>query len=51
MYAALAEHLPKTTIISIGHRSTLAAYHRRRLDMVPEGDRFTPQDAAKVAAE
>jgi vitamin B12/bleomycin/antimicrobial peptide transport system ATP-binding/permease protein len=51
MYAALAAHLPKTTIISIGHRSTLAAFHRRRLDMVPEGDRFTPQDAAKVAAE
>jgi putative ATP-binding cassette transporter len=25
MYAALAEHLPKTTVISIGHRSTLAA--------------------------
>jgi vitamin B12/bleomycin/antimicrobial peptide transport system ATP-binding/permease protein len=51
MYAALAEHLPKTTIISIGHRSTLAAFHRRRLDMVPEGDRFTPQDAERVAAE
>jgi putative ATP-binding cassette transporter len=51
MYAALAEHLPKTTVISIGHRSTLAAFHRRRLDMMPEGDHFTPREAARVAAE
>jgi vitamin B12/bleomycin/antimicrobial peptide transport system ATP-binding/permease protein len=51
MYAALAGHLPKTTVISIGHRSTLAAYHRRRLDMMPEGDHFTPQEATRVAAE
>jgi putative ATP-binding cassette transporter len=51
MYSALAEHLPKTTVISIGHRSTLAAFHRRRLDMTPEGDHFTPRDAARVAAE
>jgi vitamin B12/bleomycin/antimicrobial peptide transport system ATP-binding/permease protein len=51
MYAALAEHLPKTTVVSIGHRSTLAAFHRRRLDMMPEGDHFTPREAARVAAE
>ncbi len=51
MYAALAEHLPKTTVISIGHRSTLAAFHRRRLDMMPEGDQFTPREAARAAAE
>jgi putative ATP-binding cassette transporter len=51
MYAALAEHLPQTTVISIGHRSTLAAFHRRRLDMTPEGDHFTPREAARVAAE
>jgi vitamin B12/bleomycin/antimicrobial peptide transport system ATP-binding/permease protein len=51
MYTALAEHLPKTTVISIGHRSTLAAFHRRRLDMTPEGDHFTPRDVARMAAE
>jgi vitamin B12/bleomycin/antimicrobial peptide transport system ATP-binding/permease protein len=51
MYAALAEHLPKTTVISIGHRSTLAAFHRRRLAMTPEGDHFTPRDVARIAAE
>jgi vitamin B12/bleomycin/antimicrobial peptide transport system ATP-binding/permease protein len=51
MYTALAEHLPKTTVISIGHRSTLAAFHRRRLNMTPEGDHFTPRDVARIAAE
>jgi putative ATP-binding cassette transporter len=51
MYAALAEHLPKTTIISIGHRSTLGGFHRRRLEMMPEGDHFAPRDAARAAAE
>jgi vitamin B12/bleomycin/antimicrobial peptide transport system ATP-binding/permease protein len=51
MYGAIAEHLPKTTVISIGHRSTLAAFHRRRLDMAPEGDHFRPQDGVTVAAK
>ena len=51
MYAALAEHLPKTTIISIGHRSTLGGFHRRRLEMMPEGDHFAPRDPARAAAE
>jgi len=51
LYAVLAERLPKTTIISIGHRSTLGAFHRRRLEMTPQGDQFTPRDEARAAAE
>jgi putative ATP-binding cassette transporter len=51
MYGLLAERLPATTIISIGHRSTLAAFHHRRLGMTPEGDHFTLQDETRVAAE
>src|SRR5262249_29836163 len=51
MYALLAERLPATTIVSTGHRSTLAAFHDRRLAMTPEGDHFTLRDEAKVAAE
>ena len=31
LYRLLQERLPNTTIVSIGHRSTLAAFHRRRL--------------------
>ena len=31
LYRLLQERLPDTTVVSIGHRSTLAAFHRRRL--------------------
>jgi putative ATP-binding cassette transporter len=51
MYALLAERLPATTIISIGHRATLEAFHHRRLGMVREGDHFTLQEEARMAAE
>jgi putative ATP-binding cassette transporter len=45
VYRLLPEHLPGTTIVSIGHRSTLAAFHERRIDMRPaEGGRFRPVD-------
>jgi len=50
LYAMLKQRLPETTIISIGHRSTLAALHRRHLEMAPEGDRFTLRDAAPAQA-
>jgi vitamin B12/bleomycin/antimicrobial peptide transport system ATP-binding/permease protein len=50
LYAMLARRLPKTTIISIGHRSTLAALHRRHLEMTPEADHFTLRDVARAAA-
>jgi putative ATP-binding cassette transporter len=52
LYAILAARLPKTTIVSIGHRSTLGAFHRRRLDMTAtEGGHFTPRDTPAAAAE
>jgi putative ATP-binding cassette transporter len=52
LYAMLAERLPNTTVISIGHRSTLAAFHQRRLDMTAgEGGLFTPRDVKIEAAE
>jgi vitamin B12/bleomycin/antimicrobial peptide transport system ATP-binding/permease protein len=50
LYAMLARRLPETTIISIGHRSTLAGLHRRHLEMTPDGDRFTLRDAAPAEA-
>ena len=34
LYGSLAKRLPKTTIVSIGHRATLARFHQRRLEMV-----------------
>ena len=39
LYRLLQERLPDTTIVSIGHRSTLAAFHRRRLALERDGDR------------
>jgi len=37
LYVALAKALPKTTLISIGHRSTLAVFHKRRIEVRPGG--------------
>ncbi len=51
LYAVLAKLLPNTTIVSIGHRSTLHGLHQRHLEMVPEDDHFTVRDAPKAAAE
>ena len=46
IYRTLREKLPGTTIVSIGHRSTLNALHDRRVEMQPgEGGLFTPRDA------
>jgi putative ATP-binding cassette transporter len=40
LYRLLAERLPETTIISIGHRSTLQAFHQRNVALAREGDHF-----------
>jgi putative ATP-binding cassette transporter len=50
LYAMLAQRLPDTTIMSIGHRSAVVGLHRRHIEMVPEGGRFTLRDAPKAAA-
>ena len=34
LYRTIAAKLPKTTVVSIGHRSTLAAFHQRRIALV-----------------
>jgi vitamin B12/bleomycin/antimicrobial peptide transport system ATP-binding/permease protein len=52
LYRLLMEKLPATTIVSIGHRSTLNAFHRRNIILVRDGDRFTLREAkASTAAE
>jgi len=35
LYHCLAEQLPTTTIVSIGHRATLNAFHKVRLNVTP----------------
>jgi putative ATP-binding cassette transporter len=41
VYKLLEERLGAATIVSIGHRSTLAAFHRRRLAFNREGDHYS----------
>jgi len=43
LYRLLQEKLPATTIVSIGHRSTLGAFHQRNVVLTRDGDRFTLQ--------
>ncbi len=45
LYHLLQARLPEAAIISIGHRSTLFALHRRHLALAPEGDGHRLQDA------
>ena len=40
LYRLLQERLPTTTIVSIGHRSTLEAFHQRQVQLAREGERF-----------
>ena len=51
LYRLLAEQLPATTIVSIGHRSTLAAFHQRSVALVRNGDRFVVQPGGAIAAK
>jgi putative ATP-binding cassette transporter len=49
LYRLLAEKLPSTTIVSIGHRSTLEAFHQRNIVLARDGDRFTLRNQAEGA--
>ena len=46
LYAMLRRRLPKTTIVSIGHRLSVIGLHQRHLAMTPEGDHFALRDVA-----
>jgi len=50
VYRLLEERLTGTTLVSIGHRATLAAFHRRRLSFKRAGDRFRLGDDGAIAA-
>jgi putative ATP-binding cassette transporter len=50
LYRLLAEKLPHATLISIGHRATLEAYHRRNVTLVPEGEHYRLEERAAAPA-
>jgi putative ATP-binding cassette transporter len=49
LYRLIAEKLPDTTIVSIGHRSTLEAFHQREVALVRSGEQFTLGDRERPA--
>src|ERR1700712_5655302 len=49
LYQLLEEKLPATTIVSIGHRSTLEAFHQRNVVVARGGDRFALQERSESA--
>jgi putative ATP-binding cassette transporter len=49
LYRLLEDKLPATTIVSIGHRSTLEAFHQRNVVLSRDGDRFTLHNRSEDA--
>jgi len=50
LYRLLDQRLPQATVVSIGHRATLAAFHRRRLAFTGADDRHVVQETALAPA-
>jgi len=50
LYHLLQERLKGTTIVSIGHRSTLGAFHRRRVEVTPSDGASEVRDVPLVSA-
>ena len=48
LYQLLEEKMPATTIVSIGHRSTLEAFHQRNVVLTRDGDRFALQNRSEA---
>ncbi|WP_315835509.1 ABC transporter ATP-binding protein/permease [Bradyrhizobium prioriisuperbiae] len=49
LYRLLQDQLPATTIVSIGHRATLDAFHQRKVGLIKTGDTFVLQDSGGEA--
>jgi putative ATP-binding cassette transporter len=49
LYRLLEEKLPGTAIVSIGHRSTLQAFHQRNAVLVRDGEQFALKDGGQRA--
>jgi putative ATP-binding cassette transporter len=49
LYHLLEEKLPATTIVSIGHRSTLEAFHQRNVVLTRDGKQYALQSRSEDA--
>jgi putative ATP-binding cassette transporter len=50
LYRVLADTLPATTVVSIGHRATLETFHQRKASLVRKGDHFALPDMTSEGA-
>ena len=50
LYALIQDHLPNASIVSIGHRSTLGAFHHRSIVVTGHGEWFRAREASLAAA-
>jgi putative ATP-binding cassette transporter len=50
LYRLLETRLPGTAVVSIGHRSTLSAFHRRGFALVRQDDRYRLRETALAPA-
>jgi putative ATP-binding cassette transporter len=50
LYRLIVEKLPNTTIVSIGHRSTLDAFHQRQVSLTRDGEQFTLGNGTRAPA-
>ncbi|TPQ25660.1 ABC transporter ATP-binding protein [Bradyrhizobium guangdongense] len=50
LYRLIEEKLPATTVVSIGHRSTLQAFHDRNVTLVRDGDVHVVQAVGEPAS-
>jgi vitamin B12/bleomycin/antimicrobial peptide transport system ATP-binding/permease protein len=48
LYRLLEKRLPAATVVSIGHRSTLEAFHQRKIVLSRDGDRFALPNRSEV---
>jgi putative ATP-binding cassette transporter len=51
LYSLIEDRLPNTTIVSIGHRSTLEAFHQRNVTMIRSDNGFALQEAPQRLAD
>lgn len=50
LYKLIAERLPDTTVVSIGHRNTLFDFHERHVALTRAGEQFTLAEAEAARA-
>jgi len=50
LYHLLQEKLPGTTMVSIGHRATLEAFHQRKVTLARDGDHYALQGGSERTA-